>query len=135
MKKLISILITFVLLIFSTELRELIKLPLLFQHYFEHKAINKDITFAIYLFDHYNSIPHTDDDEDRDNQLPFKSADQKFVLTSPAIPTSNRFVIRLLTPVVLSRSSIYKENHIPPPFLGRVWQPPKHLICSSKPIA
>lgn len=135
MKKLISIFITFILLIFSTELQELIKLPLLFQHYFEHKAINKDITFATYLFDHYNSIPHTDDDQDRDNQLPFKSVDQKSVLTSPAIPTFNRFVIKSLPTITISRPSTYKEDDIPPAFLGSIWQPPKYLIYSSESMA
>jgi len=125
----------FILLIFSTELRELVKLPLLFQHYFEHKALNKDITFATYLFDHYNSVPHTDDDQDRDNQLPFKSVNQKPVLTSPAIPPFNSFIIKSLATITLSCSSIYKENDIPLTFLARVWQPPKYLIYSSKPIA
>lgn len=105
---------------------------MLFQHYFEHKAINKDITFAAYLFDHYNSVPHTDNDQDRDNQLPFKSGDQKTILTSMAIPPLNGFVIKSLVTITINRPSIYKEDDIPPAFLGSVWQPPKYSIYSSK---
>lgn len=135
LKKQISIFITLVLFLFSTELQELIKLPLLFQHYFEHKAINEDISFSEYLVDHYNSIPHTDNDEERDNQLPFKSADQNSILTSAAVPPSNKFVIKTPTIIVFNSESIYNEDDIPAAFTGSIWQPPKSLIYSSSPLA
>lgn len=126
--KQISIFIAFTFLIFSTELQELIKLPLLFQHYFEHKAINEGITFSSYLVDHYNSIPHTDNDAERDSQLPFKSVEQNSGLTSPAIPPSNKFIIKNLASLDLKRPSIYNDDDIPHAFTGSIWQPPKSLI-------
>lgn len=128
LKKHISIFVAFTFLLFSTELQELIKLPLLFQHYFEHKAIDKDVTFTAYVVDHYNSVPHTDDDEERDNQLPFKSAEQSSGTNSPAVPPSNKFIIKNITTIALKRPSIYNDEDIPHAFTGSVWQPPKSLI-------
>jgi|GEM_PF-68687 len=133
LKKLISIFVALTLLIFSTELQELLKLPLLFQHYYEHKAINEEITFVRYLADHYNSIPHTDNDEDRDNQLPFKSEDKNSVLTSLAIPLFNGFTIKSLITIMTSRLPVYDDDDIPHTSLGRIWQPPKYLIYSLRP--
>ena len=109
-------------------MQELIKLPLLFQHYFEHKAINEEITFSTYLVDHYNSIPHTDNDEEKDNQLPFKSIEQNSVLTSPAIPPSNKFFIKNLAIIDLKRPSVYNDDDNSYAFTGSIWQPPKSLI-------
>ncbi|MCX2452578.1 hypothetical protein OQX61_14975 [Pedobacter sp. PLR] len=125
MKKHVSIFITLVLLIFSTGLQELIKLPLLFQHYFEHQAINQDITFTAFLFDHYNSIPHTDNDQERDNQLPFKSIDQNSVLTSPATPPFHRYVIKVFSALLNTPTVIYTDEHVPYAYLDTIWQPPK----------
>ncbi|WP_316818178.1 hypothetical protein [Pedobacter nyackensis] len=122
------------MLLFSTELQELIKLPLLFQHYFEHKAINEDISFSRYLIDHYNSVPHTDNDEERDSQLPFKSVDKNSVLTSPAVPPSDKFVIKMPTIIVFNSLSIYNDDDVPAAFSGSIWQPPKSLIYSSNPL-
>lgn len=127
LKKQISIFIAFTFLIFSTELQELIKLPLLFQHFYEHKSINEEITFSAYLIDHYNSIPHTDNDEERDNQLPFNSSEQNSV-TSPAVPPSNKFTIKNLAVTALKRPSIYNDDDIPHAFTGSIWQPPKSMI-------
>ncbi|MBC8985033.1 hypothetical protein H9X96_04510 [Pedobacter sp. N36a] len=125
MKKHVSIFVTIVLLIFSTGLQELIKLPLLFQHYFEHKALNEDISFSVYLFDHYNSIPHTDNDEDRDNQLPFKSIDKNSILTSPATPPFHKYTIKAFSALLKLNPVIYHDDHIPYAYLDTIWQPPK----------
>ncbi|WP_316748740.1 hypothetical protein [Pedobacter gandavensis] len=125
MKKPVSIFITLILLIFSTGLQELIKLPLLFQHYFEHQAINEGISFSTYLVDHYNSIPHTDNDQDRDNQLPFKSVDQHSVLTSPATPTFHKYIIKVYSAILQKETIIYTDEHVPYAYLDTIWQPPK----------
>lgn len=125
LKKHVSIFITLILLIFSTGLQELIKLPLLFQHYFEHKAINEGITFSTFIFDHYSSIPHTDNDEDRDNQLPFKSIDQNSVLTSPATPPFHKYLLKNFSAVLRNCPIIYNDDHVPSAYLDTIWQPPK----------
>ncbi|WP_316838624.1 hypothetical protein [Pedobacter gandavensis] len=125
MKKRIAIFITLILLIFSTGLQELIKLPLLFQHYFEHKAINEDITFSTFLFDHYNSVPHTDNDQERDNQLPFKSVDQHSVLSNSAAPPFHKYQIKVFSAQLRTKTVIYNDDHVPSAYLDTIWQPPK----------
>jgi len=120
-----------VLFVFSTGLQELAKLPVLFQHYFEHQSLNKDITFGAYLWDHYNSVPHTDSDAERDNQLPFKSMDNSGSgLVSLDIMPVNAYPIKLIEQVIISSPAIYHGHHIPDTTGGKIWQPPKILIYS-----
>ncbi|WP_316823120.1 hypothetical protein [Pedobacter gandavensis] len=125
MKKHLTIFITLVLLIFSTGLQELIKLPLLFQHYFEHKAINEEITFSVFLIDHYNSVPHTDNDEDRDNQLPFKSIDKTLVLSSSATPPFHKYLTKVFSAELRTKTVVFNDDHVPSAYLDTIWQPPK----------
>lgn len=131
MKKVASICIAVTLFVFSTGLQELAKLPVLFQHYFEHQSLNEEITFSAYLWDHYNSVPHTDADADRDSQLPFKSMDKSGTgLVSLDIMPSNAYPIKLIAKVILSSPAIYPGQHIPDTSGGKIWQPPKLLIYS-----
>jgi hypothetical protein len=131
LKQVISIFIALTLLVFSTGLQELAKLPVLFQHYFEHQSLNQEITFAKYLWEHYNSVPHTDADAARDNQLPFKSMDQSGTgLLSLDITPFYSFPIKLIAKVLLSTPSRYQGEHIPDASGGKIWQPPKSLIYS-----
>lgn len=106
------------------------KLPVLFQHYFEHKSLDSKITFSEYLKDHYNSIPHTDNDEARDNQLPFKTVDLTGMFI-PAIPVSpTHYVKKPVQSTSSDDSFLYIEHLIPTPGCGEVWQPPKGVILS-----
>lgn len=130
LNKLISIFVACTLLVFSTQLQELAKLPVLFQHYFEHQSLSQDITFSKYLWDHYNDVPHTDTDEDRDNQLPFKSTDHVSGFLSLAIPPSNPFPLKLLAPIFSMPSIKQPGVHIPSTAGGKIWQPPQQLVYS-----
>jgi hypothetical protein len=116
-------------------LQELLKLPLLFQHYFEHKALDAELGFVTYLIDHYNSIPHTDNDEEQDNQLPFKSAGLDYIVTSPAVPVFHKYVLKTWPAMLIKQPAVYHEEDIPPPFPGTIWQPPKILIYSAEFLA
>ena len=58
-----------------SELHQFLKIPILFQHFTEHRLINPGITFAAFLDEHYLQGFVMDDDYQRDNQLPFRSAD------------------------------------------------------------
>ena len=126
MKKLVALFILSFHLFSATALHELTKIPVLFLHYFEHKSLNEQITFVKYLVDHYNSIPHTDNDEDRDNQLPFKSPDKGgYGHSSLAIPHFHHFTIKFPAPTVKKFTSLHSEDHIPASYQGKIWQPPK----------
>jgi len=125
LKKQIIFFILSVYVISGTALREITKLPVLFQHFYEHKVIDCKITFTEYLCDHYNSIPHSDNDEERDNQLPFKTSDLN-VLKMPAIPEEESgYLQRPVRTIVADDTFLYKENFISAPDCGQVWQPPR----------
>ena len=100
-------------------------MPVLFQHFYEHKVIDREITFAEYLCDHYNSTPHADNDEERDSQLPFKTSDLN-ALKMPAIPEGEPGCLqRPVRIIVADDSFLYKEHFIAAPDCGQVWQPPR----------
>ncbi|WP_143197404.1 hypothetical protein [Chitinophaga niabensis] len=125
MKKRITLILFTVYLISGTGLREIAKLPVLFQHFYEHKLLNNHITFSEYITDHYNNIPHTDDDEDRDNQLPFKQVDSNTSL-SPVIPASYFVDLRKpLLPLTAGKTFSRNDHFIPSALISKIWQPPK----------
>lgn len=125
-KKLFILFILSFHLVSATALQELVKLPVLFQHYFEHKALNDKLTFTKYLVDHYNDIPHTDNDEARDNQLPFKSDQQTANgLVSLAIPQNYQVNLKFPIPTAVKLAVGYTEDHIPNSYQSKIWQPPK----------
>lgn len=107
-------------------MRELVKVPVLFQHYFEHKELNNQITFLNYVIDHYNEVPHTDNDEERDNQLPFKSTTQTASGQSNfAIPQNHQIIIKATIRPLVTLDVPYVENDIPNSYSSKIWQPPK----------
>ncbi len=57
----------------ATELHQLFKLPSLLAHYLHHRQEDKSITFFDFLRIHYSENHPLDNDEEEDNQLPFKS--------------------------------------------------------------
>jgi len=54
-------------------LGQLAKVPVFFEHFYEHKQLDAGISLLGFLIHHYSFEEHTDDDSDRDMQLPFKS--------------------------------------------------------------
>lgn len=86
MKKLAAIFIVVVYLFGATEASQLLKLPVLVQHYYEHKAGNESVTLMQFLHMHY--MGHDDDDSDnlRDMQLPFKTLDDFCMFASNSLP-------------------------------------------------
>ncbi len=60
-------------LLSNTPAGEVLKLPVLFEHYREHRAEMPEIGFWSYIWLHYFSEVQYDADYARDMQLPFKS--------------------------------------------------------------
>lgn len=124
-KKCLAVILLIAYITSGAELRELMKLPVLIQHYQEHRQLDGGITFTQFLIDHYNNIPHTDNDEERDNQLPFKKVDSS-IFSSPVVPAS--FAAELRKPVIpLALDEPYPKNDnlIPSANISNIWQPPR----------
>lgn len=65
------VLLLLVLTITQTPVGQLLKLPLLIEHFYKHKK-QDGISLLKFLKDHY-SVEHNDADRSEDKQLPFKT--------------------------------------------------------------
>jgi len=126
LKKLIAILFCCAYLFSTTELHELIKLPLLIEHFAEHREQNKHITSWRFLYIHYAMEDVKDADYDKDMKLPFKSHDN-CVAGNTTIYLSLSEKLSIQTPVqFLEKKSFETEDQfLHTSFLSNIWQPPR----------
>jgi len=61
-------------LIGATELHQLLKMPLLLEHYKEHKLDNGNLSLISFIYQHYVGDDGNANDDQKDQNLPFKSA-------------------------------------------------------------
>jgi len=59
----------------NTELGQLFRLPKLVSHYFQHRQLDRSVTFIDFLAMHYGGDDGTTADDDIDNQLPYHHVD------------------------------------------------------------
>jgi len=125
-KSLTSNFFLFIVLVSSTEFNQLLRLPVLFEHFSEHKASNSGISFVDFLDMHYSGNDLDDKDQERDKQLPFKSYGGSAILLLPTIPVK----IQSLEFNWYTRSSRQHIFYIIPDLLRSytesIWQPPKY---------
>ena len=122
----ISIFLLSLYLLSATELYQLLKLPLLIEHFVEHRKEKSDLTFGEFLRIHYSSEMDYDQDYDKDMKLPFKMhndwADQ-FVAVSE---------FQAITPIFqrqfnlsFHRTPLFEVTFIHATYLSSIWQPPR----------
>lgn len=125
MKKLVSILLLCLYLVSTTELYQFLKIPILIEHFMEHKEQNPDLSIGSFFRIHYDN-PVKDADYNTDQQLPFVShAAHLVIVCTPAIPFSFQFTDKELNPVIKSRQTFYKSIFYNKDILNAIWQPPK----------
>jgi len=126
LKKLTAILLLVAYLFSTTELHQLLKLPIVFQHYKEHKAWNSGISFLDFLDMHYMHGSPQYADYDQDMQLPFKSLDKCLTTTIPVIvPQNIKIAVHQPVKIKTQRLIVPSDDFIPSMYLSRIWQPPK----------
>lgn len=124
MKKLIAILLLSLYLVSTTELYQFLKMPVLIEHYLEHKGENPKITLVSFIKMHYDN-PVKDADYKTDQQLPFISHGCHLVVVfTLASPFTLHFPKNILQ-VIPSKKSFYKGNFYNLEILNSIWQPPK----------
>lgn len=126
MKKLLSILLISAYLISTTEFYQVLKLPLLAEHFNEHKSLNQGTTFWGFLVMHYTNNDVKYADHDKDMRLPFKSHEgsvHSIVLTF----IHNPAILILIKPVVIDLNEYNLRENIcfNSTYLSNIWQPPK----------
>ncbi len=102
---------------------QLVKIPLLFEHYQEHRLLNRDLSFTDFLLVHYSKAPAHDS---RDNSLPFKSTVRLhhtgIQLSAPPAP----FVLAVME-IALSGDIKVPLNyfHLPAGPISNIFKPPR----------
>lgn len=112
----------------TTELSELLKLPVLVEHYFEHKEKCPKMSVIDFLVLHYNDHlkDHpTDHDYAQDQKLPFMVHTQtlSFNFISPQ-PIVIEFETTSLTQIK-DKIMITNDSDLGNTFHSFIWQPPK----------
>lgn len=106
----------------------MLKIPLLAEHFKEHKSLNEGTTFWDFMLMHYtnNDVKYADNDQDM--RLPFKSHENSIhsiVLTFIHNPISQV----IIKPVVVFYLKEYKASEdifFHSTYHSTIWQPPKY---------
>ncbi len=127
LKKYIAISLITAYLFCTTELHQLLKLPVLIEHFSEHKELNPNISFFDFLSMHYAATEdHDGDSNSTDEELPFKSHDNcisnNISIGNP--PSIENFSFDPLS-VFQKNIPIHSEAFIASSFLSNIWQPPQ----------
>ncbi|WP_026905254.1 hypothetical protein [Pedobacter glucosidilyticus] len=126
MKKIIAILLLSIHLIATTELYQLLKLPILVEHLIEHKMQDNNITIFEFFSMHYALEDVRDADYERDMQLPFKTHNHiNQVDCNVNLPQYSLNVITLPTIIQQHNTPVYRSLFIHSVYLSTIWQPPK----------
>lgn len=110
-----------------TELHQILKAPLLVEHYYEHND-KKEISVLTFLEMHYLNGNVKDADFEKDMKLPFKNFQDNHpnvVLSIPETPIYLNFTV-----FSVSEPKPFRfENQVnTSSFLTSIWQPPKTIL-------
>lgn len=124
MRKTAAILMMLVFLNSCTELHQLLKLPVLVEHYKEHRSANPSLSFSQFLKIHYQKIV-IDDDYQRDQQLPFRDV---CAITFNLVTETPPAMVSIEKKASIVKRIFYSENikdyfH---QFLQDIFQPPRY---------
>lgn len=123
----LSILLLSTYLISSTEFYQMLKLPLLLEHFNEHKTLNEGTTLWSFMIMHYTNNDVKYADHEKDMRLPFKSHEGS-VHSIILIFIHNPAVLTLIKPIVidLNEYNLLENSCFNSDFLSNIWQPPKY---------
>lgn len=120
MKRIVAIGLLFIHLGVYTEMHELMSIPLLIEHYFEHREKVPEMTFAQFLVMHYKTdVPH----DATDMKLPFKDHSTVTAPTFAAPEQKVTLVVERPADVVEFSSAYF--SFVPSSGLDEIFQPPK----------
>lgn len=123
-KKLISILLLTLYLVSTTELYQLLKMPLLVEHYIQHKDLNPEMSLTTFLKTHYDH-PVKDSDHDQDQRLPFVSHASLLSVAFTLNPNLDFHFTEKVYNTIEIKKTFYKSALYNKEILNSIWQPPK----------
>lgn len=126
MRRVVAILCFFVYVLGTTEMDQVLRLPLLVKHYLQHKAESPGITMYAFFKMHYIDPQPFDDDYQQDMQLPFKRIDVRCIPQPSILPEIVASVIPR-TVFYVPHYILYNEQHMPDWQLNGIFRPPQRL--------
>lgn len=121
MKRIGALGLLFFYLVSFTEFSEVLRLPLLVQHYTEHRDKVTDLSFMEFLTMHYKTdVAH----DDQDMSLPFKHCDHSCFSQILVLPVQKIVLTENTENTTQSYTSFYLL-HEPQLLAGDIFQPPK----------
>ena len=122
-KKIIVILLSALMLNGTTEIHQLWKLPSLVQHYLHHQNEDPSVSFISFLKIHYTDKDHpNDNDDNEDNELPFKSIGTISHLDTPLL---EKKVVASASYFPKEKPSTYFPEGIPNHRSFSIFHPPR----------
>ncbi|MBI3232580.1 MAG: hypothetical protein HYZ42_00820 [Bacteroidetes bacterium] len=124
MNRLIIIILLNSFLFAYTELHEVIKLPSLIGHYFEHQKEDSQVSFNDFLALHYSDNKHQSANHQHE-KLPFKT---ELTLSVVFFDLRNEESSVVLSPLVVAEDHLFLDFESPIYSLNAcsgIWQPPK----------
>ena len=117
--------LTIVLLAFYlnsyTEVHEFFRMPILVEHYVEHKQKVNDLTFWEFLVMHYETDTNHDS---TDGQLPFKVLGHSLIAISMTLPIQKINISETVLISEVNHSFNYQESYFGSS-LDSIFQPPR----------
>lgn len=120
-----AILLFSIYLLSTPQLIELIKLPILVEHFVEHKEKNPTISFLEFLCIHYAHEDVQDADYDKDMKLPFKTMCTNTISFVAIIGDFSTFTQHILFTTSTNIKACYKPFKYASHYLSIIWQPPR----------
>ncbi|MEO8961039.1 MAG: hypothetical protein ABI325_04105 [Ginsengibacter sp.] len=127
MKNFFAISFLFIYLFSTTELSQLLKMPLLVEHFIEHQEVNSHLTLSQFLYMHYAMDDVQDADYAKDMKLPFKTHDNCLASIINVYLPSQKVVITKPIQFIKDQHFKTQEQFLQSTFLSNIWQPPR--IC------
>lgn len=124
LKKIIAISLLSLYLFSTTELSQLLKTPVLIEHFVEHREENKHLTLWQFLYLHYATSHVEDADHHKDAQLPFKTHHNCIAaFQNVVIPAQNTIYKPVMA--IEKHSLCPDDQFVSSNFLSNIWQPPR----------
>ena len=131
LRRIIAIFLLSLQLFTGTELCQLFKAPVLFQHYTEHKGGDKSLTFLSFLREHYFNSDEHDPDYARDMQLPFKTGTGMLLVSHIISIPIPGFTIVPPAPAfeIKKQYQSFKGTWQPSQIVHTIFQPPRFSVA------
>jgi len=120
-----TLFLLFIFLYANIAFGQLVRLPTLVHHYWEHVEWDNNPSIVDFLKQHYaKEINHSDDKHNDHENLPFKAMEVQSTHVITIVPSLSHS-LSLHPEAVAIKQAIYKKLYISNAYLSSIWQPPR----------